>query len=71
MWSPLRLRSPDRRRAAPRPVDGAGDGGRQRDRDRDRDDLVALVADSEDAVAMFVAEVVQVRAGGFEHSKAE
>lgn len=48
-------------------VDGAADGGRQRDQDH----LGALAAYPEHAMAVFLAEVGNVRAGGFEDPEAE
>ena len=48
-------------------VDGAGDGWWQ----RDEDDLAAFAEDAQDAVAVFLAEVVDVGAGGFEDPQAE
>jgi hypothetical protein len=50
-----------------RPVDGPADCGRQ----RDQDDLGALAAHAQDPVAVFLAEVGDVRAGGFEDPQAE
>ena len=50
-----------------RPVDGPADCGRQ----RDQDDLSALAAHAQDPVAVFLAEVGDVSAGGFEDPQAE
>jgi hypothetical protein len=50
-----------------RPVDGPADGWRQ----RDQDDLGAFAAHAQHPVAVFFAEVCDVRAGGFEDSQAE
>ena len=58
------------RPAAPggyRPVNGPADRGRQ----RDQDDLGALAAHAQDPVAVLLAEVGDVRAGGFEDPQAE
>jgi hypothetical protein len=52
---------------AGRPVDGPADRGRQRDQDH----LGALAADPQHSVAVFLAEVGDVRTGGFEDSQAE
>ena len=52
-------------------ADGAVDGAADRGRQRDEDGLVALADDAQDAVAVFFAEVVDVRAGGFEDPQAE
>ena len=49
------------------PVDRSPDSGRQ----RDEDDLAALAVDPQDPVAVFLAEVVDVGAGGFEDPQAE
>ncbi len=49
------------------PVDGPADGGWQRDLDH----LGALAAYAQDPVAVFFAEVSDVRAGGFEDPQAE
>jgi hypothetical protein len=51
---------------AGRPVDGPADRGRQRDQDH----LGALAADPQHPVAVFLAEVGDVRAGGFEDPQA-
>ena len=48
-------------------VDGAADGWWQ----RDQDDLVAFAVDPQDAVAVFLAEVVDVGAAGFEDPQPE
>jgi hypothetical protein len=53
--------------AAAGAVDGPADGGRQRDEDH----LGALAADSQDAVAVFLAEVGDIGASGFEGPQAE
>jgi hypothetical protein len=50
-----------------RPVDGPADRGRQ----RDQDDLGALAAYAQDPVAVFLAEVGDVGAGGLENPQAE
>ena len=50
-----------------RPVDGPADGWRQ----RDQDDLGALAAHAQHPVAVLLAEVGDVRAGGFEDPQAE
>ena len=50
-----------------RPVDGPADRWRQ----RDEDDLGALAAHAQYPVAVFFAEVGDVRAGGFEDPQAE
>jgi hypothetical protein len=52
---------------ADRPVDGPGDRWRQ----RDQDDLGALAAHAQDPVAVFLAEVGDAGAGGFEDPQAE
>jgi hypothetical protein len=49
------------------PVDGAADGWRQ----RDQDDLGAFAAYAQHPVAVLLAEVGDVRAGGFEDPQAE
>jgi hypothetical protein len=43
---------------------GAVDGPADRRRQRDQDDLAAFTADAQDPVAVFLAEVADVRAGG-------
>ena len=52
-----------------------GDGGVEAAADRgrkgDEDGLAAFAGDAEDAVAVFLAEVGDVRAGGFENPQAE
>ena len=48
-------------------VEGAADGGRE----GDEDGLAAFAGDAEDAVAVFLAEVADVQAGGFEDPQAE
>jgi hypothetical protein len=48
-------------------VDGSGDRGRQ----RDKDGLAALAVDAQHPVAVFLAEIVDVRAGGFEDPQPE
>ena len=48
--------------AADGPVDRAGDRGRQ----RHEHDLVALADDPHHTVAVFLAEIADVQAGGFE-----
>jgi hypothetical protein len=50
-----------------RPVDGPADRWRQ----RDQDDLGALAAHTEDPVAVLLAEVGDVRAGGLEDPQAQ
>ena len=50
-----------------RPVDGPADRWRQ----RDQDDLGALAAHAQDPVAVFLAEVGDVRAGGLEDPQAQ
>jgi hypothetical protein len=52
---------------ADRPVDGPADRRRQ----RDQDDLGALAAHPQDPVAVLLAEVGDVGAGGFEDAQAE
>jgi hypothetical protein len=52
--------------AAASAVDGPADGGRQRDEDY----FGALAADSQDAVAVFLAEVGDIGAGVFEDPQA-
>ena len=47
-------------------VDGAVDGPPDRGRQRDEHDLVALAVHAQDAVAVLLAEVVDVGSGGFE-----
>jgi hypothetical protein len=55
-------------RAVPdRPVDGPLDRSRQ----RDQDDLGALAAHAQDPMAVLLAEIADVRAGGLEDSQAE
>ena len=49
------------------PVDGAADGGRQ----RDEDDFAAFAAHAQDPVAVFFAEVGDVRAGGLKDPQAQ
>ena len=50
-----------------RPVDGPADGGGQ----QDQDDLGALAAYPQHTVAVFVAEVGDVRGGGLEDPQAQ
>ena len=50
-----------------RAVEGPADRGRQ----RDQDDLGALAAHAQHPVSVFLAEVGDVRAGGFEDPQAE
>ena len=52
-------------------ADGAVDGAADRGWQRDEDDLVALAADPQHAVAVLLAEVVDVGAGGLEDPQAE
>ena len=52
-------------------ADGAVDGAADRGRQRDEDDLVALAAHAQDAVAVLLAEVVDVGAGGLEDPQPE
>ena len=52
-------------------ADGAVDGAADRGRQRDQDDLVALAVHAQDAVAVLLAEVVDVGAGGFEDPQPE
>jgi hypothetical protein len=47
-------------------IEGAADGRRE----RDEDGLAAFAGDAEDAVAVFLAEVADVQAGGFEDGRA-
>ena len=49
------------------PVDGPADGWRQ----RDEDDLGAFAAHAQHPVAVLLAEVGDVRTGGFEDPQAE
>jgi hypothetical protein len=49
------------------PVDRSAYGWRE----RDEDDLAALATDSQDAMAVFLAEVVDAGAAGFEDSQPE
>ena len=51
----------------PGPLDGTADGRRQ----RDEHDLAALPADPEHPVAVLLAEVIDVAAGGLEDPQAE
>jgi hypothetical protein len=53
--------------AVDRTVHGPGNRGRE----RDEDDLAALAADAKDAVAVFLAEVADVGAAGFEDPQPE
>jgi len=50
-----------------RRVEGSSDGGRE----RDEDGLAAFAEDPDDAVAVFLAEVGDVQAGGFEDPQSE
>ena len=52
-------------------ADGAVDGPADRRRQRDEDDLAALAAHPQDPVAVFLAEVGDVGAAGFEDPQAE
>ncbi len=52
-------------------VRGAVDGPADRRRQRDQDDLAAFAADAQDAVAVFLAEVADVRTGGLEDPQAQ
>jgi transposase-like protein len=50
---------------------GAVEGAADRGRERDEDGLVALADDAQDAVAVFLAEVGDVRSDGFEDPQSE
>jgi hypothetical protein len=50
---------------------GAVDGPADRRRQLDQDDLGALAADAQDAVAVFLAQVGDVGAGGYEDPQAQ
>jgi len=52
-------------------IRGAVDGPSDRWRQRDRDDLAAFAADPQYPVAVFFAEVGDIRAGGFEDPQAQ
>ena len=52
-------------------ADRAIDGSPHRWRQGDQDDLAAFAADAQHPVAVFFAQVGDVRAGGFEDSQAE
>ncbi|MCY1145727.1 hypothetical protein OWR29_47670, partial [Actinoplanes sp. Pm04-4] len=69
------VHSPTQRVTQYRPVlaitDGVLDGSSDRRRQRDQHDLVALAVNLQDAVAVFLAEVGDVRPAGLEDSQSE
>jgi hypothetical protein len=58
-------------RAAHPACDGAVHGPADRRRQRDHDDLVALAAHAQDPVAVLLAQVADIGAGGFEDPQAQ
>ena len=61
----------EQERAAAAARDGTVDGTPDRWRQGHQDNLAAFAADPQDPVAMFFAEIAQVRAGGFEDPQAQ
>lgn len=58
-------------RAAVTACDGAVDGSADRGRQGHLNDLAAFAADPQDPVAVFVTEITDIRAGGFEDPKSQ
>ena len=61
----------EQNRAVPAVADSAVDGPANGGRERDQDDLGALTTDAQHPVAVLLAQVGDVRAGGLEDPKAQ